>query len=466
MTPSQLDLRELDPTHSFDLTPAEIDIRERTLHSVTAGAPTPRQPRRWSRSARSLFVVVPAAAACALVAGIVIGTLPGASHAPAASYALPAHGSLASWTATPQPSPVGADSLDACGLAIGIPPGTALSVLTSEKRGDFTSLIVHGGDTDAFCVLADGQVVNWTNFAGLRDHPLDDPNEASLSVLQGYEWMITVSGRAGADVTGVKVHNPDTGEDVTATVAGGVWSAWWPIEADSRASGGLFGAYGDDVFITYTTTDGQTHTETDDEASGDPAEAVSSTPPRLGSMTGWSEAAKAVVPSPGDVDLCRASRPAGSVDYSRDVLIAEMRGDVLTLVLNGDGQRLYCGIRDGTIAWSIDLGLPTTESPAAGDAYLTDGMGLDGDVAGTRVSAVRGVAGADVTGVTVHLADGVDVQATVQNGTWLAWWPEDEPAAIAAGSTPGPTGATETPAPAALPTITVTTRDGATHEAG
>ena len=47
-----------------------------------------------------------------------------------------------------------------------------------------------------------------------------------------------------------------------------------------------------------------------------------------------------------------------------------------------------------------------------------------------------------MTAVVVHLSDGRDVQATMQNGLWQAWWPE------------GQTGS---------PTISFTTSDGVQH---
>src|SRR5881275_2525819 len=36
----------------------------------------------------------------------------------------------------------------------------------------------------------------------------------------------TIWGQVGGDVTGVRFHAD--GQDITATVGGGLWSAWWP----------------------------------------------------------------------------------------------------------------------------------------------------------------------------------------------------------------------------------------------
>ncbi len=42
-------------------------------------------------------------------------------------------------------------------------------------------------------------------------------------------------------------------------------------------------------------------------------------------------------------------------------------------------------------------------------------------------SLVQGYVGSDVTGVTVHTPVGPDVEASVANGRFAAWWPSDQP---------------------------------------
>jgi hypothetical protein len=42
-------------------------------------------------------------------------------------------------------------------------------------------------------------------------------------------------------------------------------------------------------------------------------------------------------------------------------------------------------------------------------------------------SSVQGYVGSDVTGVTVHTPVGTDVEASVANGRFAAWWPSDQP---------------------------------------
>ena len=57
------------------------------------------------------------------------------------------------------------------------------------------------------------------------------------------------------------------------------------------------------------------------------------------------------------------------------------------------------------------------------DAIGVPGVGFD-QVGGSSVlTYADGHAGAHVTGVTLDLANGVRVEATVQNGFYAAWWP-------------------------------------------
>ena len=67
-------------------------------------------------------------------------------------------------------------------------------------------------------------------------------------------------------------------------------------------------------------------------------------------------------------------------------------------------------------------------------------------------SSVQGYVGADVTGVTVHTPVGTDVQASVAQGRFAAWWPSDLPSS-------------ENLAPMGAWTYTLTLADGSTRRA-
>jgi len=65
-------------------------------------------------------------------------------------------------------------------------------------------------------------------------------------------------------------------------------------------------------------------------------------------------------------------------------------------------------------------------------------------------SSVQGYVGSDVTGVTVHTPVGPDVEASVANGRFAAWWPSDQPSS-------------ESPEVMGAWTYTVTLADGSTR---
>lgn len=67
------------------------------------------------------------------------------------------------------------------------------------------------------------------------------------------------------------------------------------------------------------------------------------------------------------------------------------------------------------------------------------------------VSQVDGYVGSDVTGVTVHTPLGTDVEASVANGRFAAWWPSAKPSS-------------ENPEVMGVWTYTVTLLDGSTRQ--
>ncbi|MCU1480769.1 MAG: hypothetical protein JWQ19_1555 [Subtercola sp.] len=344
------DLRQLDPAPPVDLTPAQVGRRDALLVRVTSAehplAPVPNRSRR-----RRMAVGLTAAAALA-IAAIIVSAVPGLTHAPVSSYALPAHGSLASWTPQTTAATYTPDDVNSCVSQLGFSGSDQVPVvLTSDKRGDFTSLFVEQGANDGNCVLAGGAVENLTNFEGLVSHPLDDPNAAVISVMQGGSWMFVVSGHAGVNVTSLSVKDPDTGENVAASIARGVWSAWWPVAPDSKAwqSDSQNEDYVDAISITYSTSDGQSHhsasiTPGDDQ----PSDATPAGQPVLSELPGWSAETQAVVPSLADVDTC-AQKVDGWPSGSATTLLAEKRGDFETLLLQRAGVNVSCVLKEGVV---------------------------------------------------------------------------------------------------------------------
>lgn len=66
--------------------------------------------------------------------------------------------------------------------------------------------------------------------------------------------------------------------------------------------------------------------------------------------------------------------------------------------------------------------------PGENGAFVT---GVDSSSPAISLQWIAGRAGADVSAVTIALADGTDVQATVNNGWFAAWWPGDRSAQTA-----------------------------------
>ena len=68
-------------------------------------------------------------------------------------------------------------------------------------------------------------------------------------------------------------------------------------------------------------------------------------------------------------------------------------------------------------------------------------------------SLVQGYVGTDVTGVTVHTSAGTDVETSVANGRFAAWWPSPVPSS-------------DHPEVMGAPTYTLTLADGAREVVG
>ncbi|MCU1478465.1 MAG: hypothetical protein JWQ64_3158 [Subtercola sp.] len=220
------------------------------------------------------------------------------------------------------------------------------------------------------------------------------------------------------------------------------------------------------MFITYTTTDGVRHDSHDitDSGTADPNEPPAPLP-TLAAMPGWSADATPTTASRADVDACVAAI-AGRGAGSASAVLAESRGDFESLLVehSSDGDQAYCVVKNGIIQWSNELGEVKPGQPSAPDAaQVVQELSVDGTVASTRLEIALGDAGVGVTSVILHFADNLTVTATVNNGTWMAWWPAAQPAALAAPGASAPP--TEAPAPTGPPIISWTTTDGVSHDA-
>ncbi|NMM31746.1 MAG: RNA polymerase sigma factor [Cellulomonas sp.] len=110
-------------------------------------------------------------------------------------------------------------------------------VLVAEQRGTFTYVLSSNGAWTVgylySAALGDGSTTASTTRLSLFPPA---PGAGTVDVLDrggvgvpGGESAVLASGRAGRDVVGVDVVTP-AGRTVTASVASGYWSAWWPAD--------------------------------------------------------------------------------------------------------------------------------------------------------------------------------------------------------------------------------------------
>jgi hypothetical protein len=128
----------------------------------------------------------------------------------------------------------------------------------------------------------------------------------------------------------------------------------------------------------------------------------------------------------------------------------DARGEVASLVYRHGTDAYYClSTAEHLGMWDIiDASVPAGNTVPA-DGILVDTAGSNGghSKSGKRGQAVGyavGFAGPDVTAVSITPVGGAATTATLEDGTWTAWWPTDT--------------ADDSDA-----TVTITTRDGATH---
>ena len=359
-------LRAADPA-AASLTPSELLTKRQLLRSVIAAEPdagspatalqSSTGPRRVAlrRPVRLLLASIATTAVVCTAAALALSGF-GSSATPVASFALPAHGALSSWTpSTTRPMVTDSDTA-ACASALQFTSTAQPVVLTSERRGDFTSLTLSQGADSGYCILAGGSVENWLDFADLTSHPLADANTATISVMQGSEWMYAVTGLAGQNVTQVSVHNPDTGAEVAAAVEHGVWSAWWPLTPDSRVFRDGYD-FTQEVSITFVTIDGASRVSREVSESGSTQAQPPDAPqplPILGTLSGWSSSASGTASSRADVDACVTALPGGA-DGTATAQLAESRGSFTTLLVDKNDDLSLCVLENGRVRWTSSV---------------------------------------------------------------------------------------------------------------
>lgn len=105
------------------------------------------------------------------------------------------------------------------------------------------------------------------------------------------------------------------------------------------------------------------------------------------------------------------------------VALAERRGRWTYVLLDGPRGEASCLLPDDgddvSGSYSPDRTPPPTLAP--GDIEATSSTTTVSDEG--DYSSTEGYVGSDVTGVTVHVSSGLDIQASLANGRFAAWWP-------------------------------------------
>ncbi|MFB9207798.1 hypothetical protein ACFFV7_41910 [Nonomuraea spiralis] len=230
-------LRGLDPA----VTPADLDtgtdpkaraLLARVMAADPMGAPAPTISSPRVLTARRLTVAGAGVAAGVAAALLLPGVFGGGS-------------AMAAWTATPH-TVSGDRAIDAQEKCLDNAQDTAKRTtgrdlgfrpVVTEGRGPWTLVYVNDGSShlaEITCLLRDGDLVGAHGSApGPGAQPLPPVPAGSARAVLGSvlstseESVRTVTGRVGADVVGLELSTEAKG-DVTATVTGGYFAAWWP----------------------------------------------------------------------------------------------------------------------------------------------------------------------------------------------------------------------------------------------
>jgi len=149
-------------------------------------------------------------------------------------------------------------------------------------------------------------------------------------------------------------------------------------------------------------------------------------------------------PAPPGARTGHGPAPAGGPELThlRPVL-ADTRGPFTWAIFAGSDASASCISGPSLTVLSASGGVNVTAP--AGKVALTSSSQTQ-TPKGAAYSFVEGRAGSGVTAATLVLGDGTHVQATLQNGWFVAWWPGDQSARSALVTTPAGTATQTLPA--------------------
>jgi hypothetical protein len=136
-------------------------------------------------------------------------------------------------------------------------------------------------------------------------------------------------------------------------------------------------------------------------------------------FAGWT--ARPTLPAPGQINAARASCEASQSPIAGLPLkLSDTRGPFTFSIYADSNASATCIEGPSFTAVSGSMSSYPVTVP---DGHLLLANSHASERAGEAYSLAEGRTGADVTGVTLTLDDGTNVQATVGNGWFVAWWP-------------------------------------------
>lgn len=167
---------------------------------------------------------------------------------------------------------------------------------------------------------------------------------------------------------------------------------------------------------------------------------ASPTAPASAQLVAAEAACLARLPSSSDAERARADGTAHApvmesllkiAPSEWRVVLSDTRGSFTMLTLEAAKGQAQASCLSGSSPSSTVLFVGPVggqqSSPPAGQVQVLS-TGRQGAVNGNAFTYTEGRVGAGVTGITLVLADGTHVSATVANGRFLAWWPGSQQA--------------------------------------
>lgn len=224
------EFRQLDPAQSI-ASDATAQIRKNAmLERVLATPQTTTDTVPVLHRRRFVGRIVLTGAAAAVVGAVLIahGLVGGGDGGEFTSA------ELASWVATPTPratSELSAATKAWCADSTAQQSRSAPTFSNGDQRGKIASMVVARGGYRDLCLTTGNGEGSWEILDG-PSNPLPAVTSRSVNLQSESSHgdpatsVNTIWGQAGSDIAALRLHVD--GRDVTATVGGGIWSAWWP----------------------------------------------------------------------------------------------------------------------------------------------------------------------------------------------------------------------------------------------